>query len=95
MIDVSEYTKDQLAEFVKTLPGNHELDMRKKIETLREQVVKMQSAPSLLAIKEVAKVTATHIKNKSTGFVFEFTPVLLDHLGENGMLCDVNGEEVK
>jgi hypothetical protein len=93
MIDISDFDKDQLAEYAHNVYGV-ELDMRKGLENLRKEVIKLQtknSSENLQVIKIDPK--ATHIKNNETGFWFPWTPQLHKYLTDY-TLCDENGNDV-
>ena len=90
MLDISDYDKDQLAEYAKKEFGV-DLDMRKKLENLKADVVKMQQKP-LAPVEETQKVSASHIKNKDTNLIFPYNKQIAEHLGERGMLCNESGE---
>lgn len=91
MADISEMTKDELAEYAKTT-FDKDLDMRKSLATLREEVAKMAAKPESPTEEQPQKTTPTHIKNLKTGFVFEWTEALQNHLGDDGKLCNEAGE---
>lgn len=94
MLDVSEFDKDQLAEYALTFDPPLALDMRKSIVKLREEVVKLKSKPVVADVVAPASKNATHLRNKLTGLVFPWTELLHKHLGENAIVCDENGNEV-
>jgi len=99
MLDVSEFNKDQLQEYlVKNDDGVGfvDLDMRKSVENLRNEVKALQEKVSVAPQQEEVKqsAVATHIKNLSTGLVFEANETLVKYLGENGMPCDKDGNRV-
>ena len=93
MVDISDYDKDKLAAYAKKEFGA-DLDMRKKLETLRAEVANLQIKPSVIE-SEKPTVSASHVKNKETGFIFPYTKLVAEHLGERCILCDQNGEPVK
>lgn len=91
MVDVSEFDKDQLAEYALTT-FNVELDMRKGIEKLRGDVIKLQQKPKDKPVPQ-PPAQATHILNRDTGMVFPYTELLWKHLS-NRAYCDEAGNEV-
>jgi hypothetical protein len=94
MLDISEFDKDQLAEYAKTV-FNVELDLRKSLDKLKAEVVKLQEKPKAepvsAAIPQGSK--ATHILNRDTGRWFPYTELLYKHL-TNAVPCDENGNPV-
>jgi hypothetical protein len=94
MTDISEFDKDQLAEFALS-EYKVELDMRKSLDKLKAEVEKLAAKPAVkaeIAVKDLGG--ATHIKNIETGNVFPVTPLLIKHLGSNGLLCNDKGNRV-
>ena len=86
MTEVAEMTKDELAEYAKTT-FKKEIDMRKSLENLRAEVSKMTEQSTA----ENVETAKTHIKNTKTGLVFLWTQALQDHLGNDGKLCNSDG----
>ena len=97
MKDVIKLTKDDLQAYAESGEDFQPvtLDLRKSIDTLRAQVLSLQPKKEA-AVKEdePAKPVATHIKNKKTGYCFLKTQALIDHLGDDGVLCDSLGNPV-
>lgn len=96
MQDVSEFTKDQLADYVASgvdfpVP-EMPLKMNKGVEVLRAEVVALQSKTQSGQESQAAK-QATHIKNRVTGHIFEYTDALWNHL-QDRVKCDADGKEV-
>lgn len=94
MIDITDFDKDQLAEYAKTA-FQVSLDLRKTRDRLIDEVKALQAKP---AAQEAEKAnlppSATHIKNLATGFVFPMTDALKTYLGANGQACDADGNAV-
>lgn len=100
---ISEMSKDELKEYAASGVDFSaiELDMRKSIDTLRADIQKVYDTthPETTVAKEgelftkgeQVPILATHIKNKATGRIFVKTELLVKHLGDNGIVCDVNG----
>ena len=101
MKDVSALSKDELqvyAESGEDFPAVT-LDLRKGIESLRKQVLDLQPKENTtsegdLFTKDEPTTAATHIKNKTTGNIFLHTKALSDHLGDDGAMCDSEGNLV-
>ena len=91
MIDVSEFDKDQLAEYAKNV-FSVDLDMRKGIDKLRSEVKALQSKPEK-AKEKPKNPNATHIRNNETGTIFPYTALLKGYL-PNATDCDENGNSV-
>ena len=92
MIDISEFDTDQLAEYAKNV-FNVELDMRKSLAKMKEDVVRLQTKPSPTAVTAPSNPSATHILNRDTGMWFPWTALLHQHL-KNAVPCDENGNPV-
>jgi hypothetical protein len=94
MLDITEFDKDQLAEYAKTV-FNVELDLRKTLVKLKEEVVKLQEKPKAepVAVTSPQGKSATHILNRDTGMWFPYTELLYKHL-TNAVPCDENGNPV-
>jgi len=93
---IADMGKDDLAELA--LAHGVELDMTKRIDGLRNQVVKLLAdkgdaivAEATVVVKKV-KLSASHLKNPVTGHVFVST----QHLIARGDLipCDEDGTPV-
>ena len=100
MKDVSALTKDELQEYAQSgvdFPAIT-LELKKGVESLRKQVAELQPKEAVLPVAESLLAEpakqATHIKNKKTGRVFLKTQSLIDHLLEDGLLCDSEGKPV-
>jgi hypothetical protein len=91
--DVSEYTKDQLADYVASgvdFPAPEApLNMKKSVETLRSEVVEMQK--QAVATHEEPTESFGYMKNLETGFVFPFTHEGFEHLSGKVARCDKDG----
>jgi hypothetical protein len=94
MLDITEFDKDQLAEYAKTV-FNVELDLRKSLVKLKEEIVKLQEKPKAEPVTAVAPQgkKATHILNRDTGMWFPYTELLYKHL-TNAVPCDKDGNPV-
>jgi hypothetical protein len=93
MQDISEFDKDQLAEYAKTV-FKVDLDLRKPLDKLKGDVVKLQIKPVLdKAVIQPVNAKATHILNRDTGRWFPWTDLLYKHLS-NAVGCDENGNPV-
>ena len=100
---ISEMTKDELKAYAASDVDFSaiELDMRKSVDTLRAEVQKVYDTthPETLVAKEgelyvkgeQVPVLATHIRNKKNNRIFVKTETLVKHLGDDGIVCDVNG----
>lgn len=92
MKDVSELTKDELADYVNSgvdfpVPDKP-LDMKKSVEKLRAEVVELQKQAE--AAPEEVPQDLGYIKNLDTGHIFPFTEALWAHL-KNAVRCDKDG----
>lgn len=93
---IADMGKDDLAELA--LAHGVELDMTKRIDGLRSQVVKILADKGVALVAEAAivvnnvKLGAKHLKNPVTGFVFPST----QHLIARGDLipCEEDGTPV-
>lgn len=93
MQDISEFDKDQLAEYAKTV-FNTDLDLRKGIDKLKSEVKKLQEKPTAQdTVAAPASPQATHILNRDNGRWFPWTELLYKHL-TNAVPCDENGNPV-
>lgn len=92
-VDVSDFDKDQLAEYALNV-YKVELDMRKNIVKLKDEVIKLQEKPKVEVVVAPSKADVTHIKNQMTGMIFPWSDMLQKHLGANGTVCDADGKEV-
>lgn len=92
MIDISDFDKDQLAEYAKTV-FKVELNLRSSLDKLKAEVIKLQNKPGVEAVQAPAKPAATHILNRDNGRWFPWTELLYKHL-TNAVACDENGEPV-
>jgi len=100
---INEMSKDELKEYaVSGIDFSAiELDMRKNIDTLRTDIQKIYDTThpeTLVAVEgdlftknKQVPILATHIKNKANGRIFDKTELLVKHLGDNGVVCDANG----
>ena len=94
MIDITDFDKDQLAEYANNV-FQVKLDLRKSRDRLIEEVKALQEKPeSAMAEKENLPPPADFIKNLATGFVFPWTEELQKHLGAGGVACDAEGNQV-
>lgn len=89
--DISEFDKDQLADYAKAELGI-DLDLRKKIENLRTEVAAQQAhvAKRQQAPAAEKKAAPKFLLNRDTGMVFKYTDQLRAHL-TNAIACDENG----
>lgn len=92
MTDISKMNKDELAKLAKE-QFNVELDLRRTLDLLREDVTKLQSKATQKAAPSKVTPKATHILNRNTGRWFPYTKQLEDYL-TNAVLCDENGKPV-
>lgn len=92
MIDISDFDKDQLAEYAKTV-FKVELNLRSSLDKLKAEVIKLQTKPGVEAVQAPVKQAATHILNRDNGRWFPWTELLYKHL-TNAVACDENGEPV-
>jgi len=92
MIDISDFDKDQLAEYAFNT-FNVELDMRKGLQKLRDEVKALQDKPKPELVKKPDNPKATHILNRDNGRWFEWTELLQQHL-KNAVPCDKDGNPV-
>lgn len=90
--DISTFNKDQLADFAKA-EFNLELDMRKGLEKLRDEVKALQVPVIKKIAKAEEKATAKFLLNRNTGLVFAYTDELHKHL-TNAIACDADGNPV-
>lgn len=90
MVNISELDKDQLAEHAKT-NFNIELDLRKNISKLVDEVTKLQAKP--VVADAIVTKRASHILNRDTGMHFPWTELLHQHL-KNAVPCDEEGTPV-
>jgi uncharacterized surface anchored protein len=87
-------TKDALADYAFSgvdFPAV-KLDMRKKIDELKAEIVTLQSKTQSGQESQATK-QATHIKNRVTGHIFEYTDAVWNHL-QDRVKCDADGNEV-
>jgi hypothetical protein len=91
--DVSEFTKDQLADYVASgvdFPAPEApLNMKKSVETLRAEVIELQNQAK--AAPEEPVESFGYMKNLETGFVFPYTPEGFEHLSGKVARCDKDG----
>jgi hypothetical protein len=92
MADISEFDKDQLAEYALSVYGK-ELDLRKSLDKLKAEVLtfSVTAKPKIETVQENPK--ATHILNRDTGMYFPMTDLLRQHL-KNAVPCDKDGNPV-
>ena len=94
MQDVSEYTKDQLADYAVSnvdFPApDQPLNMKKSVEALRAEVVVLQK--QFESPEEPTKELG-FMKNLETGFVFPFTQDGFEHLIGKVARCDKDGNQ--
>lgn len=90
MTDIDKMSKDDLAEYAKST-FNVDLDMRKSLSSLHDEVAKMAERPETPTEEQPEIPTYTHIKNIKTGLVFQWTQPLQDYLGNDGKLCNEAG----
>lgn len=90
MMDITEFDKDQLAEYAKNV-FSVDLNMRKSLDKLRAEVIVLQTKPEPEAAP--ANPAATHILNKDNGRVFPWSEHLQKYL-KNTAGCDENGNIV-
>lgn len=90
MVDVSLMNKDELRDYAKQTFGVN-LDMRKSIDTLQDEVKRMRPK-SAIVIDKPKDVQPRFLKNPATGFFWPWTKLL----EERGDLvpCDENGNDV-
>jgi hypothetical protein len=92
-MDISDFDKDQLAAYAKK-EFKTNLDMRKGLEKLREQVKLLQVNPNIAPAYVPTVSDPTHILNVRTGLVFLWTPLGEKFLGADGARCNEAGERV-
>ena len=92
MQDITDFDKDQLAEYAKSV-FNSELDMRKSLDNLKVEVKKLQAKPQPEKVVAPSNPKATHILNRDTGLWFPWTELLHKHL-LNAVPCDEDGSPV-
>lgn len=92
MIDITDFNKDQLAEYAKNT-FKTDLDLTKPLNKLIAEVKKMQASPKDDKPKAPENPKATHILNRNTGVWFSWTPELAKYL-TNAVPCDENGNPV-
>lgn len=85
---ISEMNKQELRDYAKQTFGV-DLDMRKSVETLQEQVSKLKPKVRTDKVEVQSKPKPTHLKNPATGFFWPYHKLL----EERGDLipCDENG----
>lgn len=88
---IEEMNKDELRDFALS-EHNIKLEMRKSIETLRQEVLKAGGKIENAVESSSGKIASTHLKNRETGLFWPRTRLL----EERGDLipCDENGNEV-
>jgi len=92
MLDISDFDKDQLSEYAFNT-FSAELDMRKSLSKLKDEVKALQEKPKPEAIVKPTNPKATHILNRDNGRWFVWTPLLHQHL-KNAVPCDKDGNPV-
>jgi hypothetical protein len=94
MQDIKDLDKDALGDYA--FSGKDfqpvKLDLRKPLVALQEQVALLQEkTPEIQAVQSAKK--ATHIKNRETGMIFEYTDAIWNHL-QDRVKCDKDGNDV-
>ena len=92
MLDISDFDKDQLSEYAKTV-FNVDLDLTRRLDFLKKDVQKLQEKPKAEVVAVPENPKATHILNRNNGAWFPWTELLAAHL-TNAVPCDENGDPV-
>lgn len=92
MIDITDFDKDQLAEYAKNV-FNVDLDLTRRLDFLKKDVLKMQEKPKAEVAVVPENPKATHILNRDTMRWYPWTALLAAHL-RNAVPCDEDGNPV-
>lgn len=94
MVDISEFDKDQLADYAKTEFGV-ELDLRRSLDNLKADVTKLQQEQAKPAVKaDPAPAGDLFIMNIETDLIFPWSELIEKHLGSKGRRVNAAGEPV-
>jgi hypothetical protein len=96
MTDISDFDKDQLADYAKE-EFNVVLDLRRNIDSLKAEVIKLQEAkakPAAVEEKPVLPECELYIMNIETDKIFPWSELIEKHLGSRGRRCNAAGEPV-
>lgn len=89
---VSEMNKQELRDHAKQVFGV-DLDMRKSVENLQEEVGKLKPKQATVKVESVPKPKATHLKNPTTGLFWPWHPLLAE---KGGLVpCDKDGHVIE
>lgn len=95
MTDISDFDKDQLADYAKA-EFNVVLDLRRNIDSLKAEVSKLQEAQNKPAVeaKPVLPEGELYIMNIETDKIFPWSELIENHLGSRGRRVNAAGEPV-
>jgi len=94
MVDISEFDKDQLADYAKTEFGV-ELDLRRSLDNLKADVTKLQQEQAKPVAKaDPAPAGDLYIMNIETDLIFPWSELIEKHLGSKGRRVNAAGEPV-
>ena len=95
-VDISEFDKDQLAEYAKAEFGV-DLELRRSVDTLKAEVIKLQQQQAKVqpAVKaEPVPESELFLMNIETDLIFPWSELIEKHLGSKGRRVNAAGEPV-
>jgi hypothetical protein len=98
---INEMSKDELKAYAESGVDFEivNIDMRKNVDELRTKIQDAYDLAhptpviggELFTKNETVPFLATHIKNKANNRIFPKTDLLVKYLGDNGVVCDKDG----